>query len=192
MTQGNEALAPEPHIRTEYHDAAGALRLRDQLLAVYLASHSDQQHDPWFSPEAFWDRLVKLYAPSRDFGLAGAWQDDTMVGYAFGSPKDNSADIWEMVRCELPDVTVPPTPEPIYFFREFAVNPGYQGKGYGRLLHDTLLRTRPEQLAHLLVRRDNTSARQPYLHWGWHAVGQVQPFPDAPVMDAMVRVLDNC
>jgi ribosomal protein S18 acetylase RimI-like enzyme len=120
-----------------------------------------------------------------------AWQDDTMVGYAFGSPKDSSADIWEMVRRELPEVAVPPAPEPVYFFREFAVHPEYQGKGHGRLLHDTLLRTRPEQLAHLLVRQDNTSASQVYRRWDWHTVGRVQPFPDAPVMDAMVRVLGN-
>jgi GNAT superfamily N-acetyltransferase len=183
------AAVPDSHVRTDYHEPAGALSLREPMLAVYLASHHDQQHDPWFSPESFWDRLVKLYAPSRGFGLVAAWLDDTMIGYAFGSPKDNSADIWEMTARTLPEVTAPPVPAPIYFFREFAVSPGYQGKGYGRLLHDTLLETRPERLAHLLVRQDNTSARQAYLHWGWHTVGQVQPFPDAPVMDAMVRKL---
>ena len=181
---------PDSDVRTEYYGSVGALGLREPMLAVYLASHHDQQHDPWSSPESFWDRLVKLYAPSRDFGLVVAWQDDTMIGYAFGSPKDNSADIWEMTAHTLPEVTVPPAPTPIYFFREFAVSPDCQGKGYGRLLHDTLLKTRPERLAHLLVRQDN-SAKQAYLHWGWHTVGQVQPFPDAPVMDAMVKILDE-
>jgi GNAT superfamily N-acetyltransferase len=78
--------------------------------------------------------------------------------------------------------------EPVYFFREFAIDPSYQGKGYGRLLHDALLKTRPEGLAHLLVRQDNP-AKSTYTHWRWQIAGQVQPFSDAPVMDAMVRVL---
>src|SRR5229473_836368 len=179
---------PESDVRIDHVGAQGAMNLREPILAVYLASHHDQQHNPWFGPDKFWERLVELYAPSRDFGLVAAWQDEAMVGYAFGSPKDNSADIWHMVERTLPEIPAPQKPDPIYFFREFAVHPEYQGKGYGRLLHDALLRNRPEALAHLLVRPDNP-ARNMYLHWGWQIAGHVQPFEDAPVMDAMVRVL---
>jgi GNAT superfamily N-acetyltransferase len=117
-----------------------------------------------------------------------AWQDEVMVGYAFGSPMGRPQQIWDMVRTSMPDISVSAAEEPVYFFREFAVDPSYQGKGYGRLLHDALLKTRPERLAHLLVRQDN-AAKNAYSRWGWHIVGQVQPFADAPVMDAMVRVL---
>lgn len=176
---------PEHDVRIEHYNSAGTLQLKEPILAVYLASHADQQHNLWFGPGPFWQRLVELYAPSRDFGLVVAWHGDTMVGYAFGSPKDNATDVWQMVARTLPEVPIPEIPVPIYFFREFAVDPACQGKGYGRLLHDALLKTRPERLAHLLVRQDNP-AQNAYLHWGWHIVGQVQPFSDAPVMDAMV------
>jgi GNAT superfamily N-acetyltransferase len=155
------------------------------MLRVYLASHHDQQHNPWFGPGPFWQRLVELYAPDHGFGLVAAWRDETMVGYAFGSPMGKPQEIWGMVRSAMPDVAVTATEEPIYFFREFAVDPSCQGKGYGRLLHDQLLGTRPERLAHLLVRQDNL-AKAAYVHWGWRIVGQVQPFEDSPVMDAMV------
>lgn len=178
-------------VRTEYYDADGTLKLKEPLTALYLRSHLDQQHNPWYSPEQFWDRLVKLYAPGRDFGLVVAWRDGAMVGYAFGSPSDKAHDIWEMAHNALPDLDLQSTPEPIYVFREFAVDPAYQGQGYGRLLHDALMRTRRERLAYLLVRPDNTSAKSAYLSWGWQKVGQVQPFPDAPVMDAMVRGLSG-
>jgi hypothetical protein len=50
------------------------------------------------------------------------------------------------------------------------------------------LNTRPERLAHLLVRPDNP-AKETYLHWGWRTVGHIRPFPDAPAMDAMVKIL---
>jgi GNAT superfamily N-acetyltransferase len=181
-------LVSASDVRIVYYSAEDALQLREPVLSVYFASHHDQQHNPWFSPEQFWRRLVELYAPSRDFKLVAAWEEDTMVGYAFGSPKDNSADVWQMVERALPEIPIPDPPEPIYFFREFAVDPKQQGKGYGRRLHDALLKTRPESLAHLLVRPDNP-AEATYLHWGWQMVGQVQPFSDAPALHAMVRVL---
>jgi GNAT superfamily N-acetyltransferase len=148
-------------------------------------ANRDQQHDPWFGPGPFWQRLVELYAPIRDFSLVAGWEDDTMVGYAFGSPKGNAMDVWDMARASLLDVALPQAPEPVYFFREFAVGPAHQGEGYGRLLHGALLKNRPERLAHLLVRPDNP-AKSVYQHWGWQIVGHVQPFPDAPVMDVMV------
>ena len=178
----------EGSIHIDYYGPQESLRLREQILSVYLASHHDQQHNPWFGPDQFWQRLVELYAPSREFGLVAAWLGDTMTGYAFGSPKDSSGDVWEMVRHALPEVRIPSEPVPVYFFREFAVHPDYQGRGYGRKLHDALLKTRPEPLAHLLVRTDNP-AKGSYLHWGWHVVGKVQPFDDAPSMDAMALIL---
>lgn len=53
-------------VRIEHYDSEGALRLKEPVLAVYLASRHDQQHDPWFSPGQFWQRLVELYARSHD------------------------------------------------------------------------------------------------------------------------------
>lgn len=178
----------EPHVCIKHYGSETVLQLKEPILAVYLASHRDQQHNPWFGPDPFWLRLVDLYAPSQDFGLMAAWRDDVMVGYAFGSPMGRPQEVWDMVRASSPGIPASAAAEPIYFFREFAVDPGHQGEGYGRLLHDALLKTRPERLAHLLVRQDNP-AKDAYTHWGWRTVGQVQPFADAPVMDAMVRVL---
>jgi GNAT superfamily N-acetyltransferase len=178
-------MAEQPIARINRYGPDETLRLREPLLAVYLASHHDQQHNPWFGPGPFWDRLADLYAPTRDFGLVAAWLDETMIGYAFGSPKDNPASTWEMTRRELPEVPFPGDSTPVYIFREFAVHPGHQRKGYGRMIHDALLKNRPEPLAHLLVRADNP-AKDIYQHWGWRAIGKVQPFADSPTMDAMV------
>jgi GNAT superfamily N-acetyltransferase len=176
---------PISDVRIKHYDGNEALQLKEPMLRVYLASHHDQQHNPWFGPGPFWQRLVELYAPGQGFSLVVAWQDGTMIGYAFGSPTGKPQSVWDMIRSAMPDVSVATTADPIYFFREFAVDPECQGKGYGRLLHDALLMARPESLAHLLVRQDNP-AKHAYARWGWHIVGQVQPFDDAPVMDAMV------
>ena len=178
----------ESNARIDHYGPKDTLLLRDPILEVYLASHRGQQDNAWYSPDQFWQRLVEFYAPSRDFGLVAAWLGESMIGYAFGSPMQNSAEVWEMTRQALPEMQIPQEPQPIYFFREFAVHPEHQGKGYGRKIHDALLKTRTEQLAHLLVRTDN-QAKASYLNWGWLVVGKVQPFDDAPTMDAMIRNL---
>jgi ribosomal protein S18 acetylase RimI-like enzyme len=178
----------EPGVSIKHYTPGGAFQLQEPILAVYLASHHDLQHDSWFLPAQFWRRLVELYAPSRDFHLVAAWQGQSLIGYAFGSPNDNSAGTWEMVRQELPDVPIPDEEVPVYIFREFAVHPAFQGKGYGHMLHDALLRTRPEPLARLLVRPDNP-AKAIYRHWGWRVIGMAHPFAESPVFDVMALPL---
>jgi GNAT superfamily N-acetyltransferase len=169
--------------------SAGALELRDELTAVYLAARADQAHNPFYSSESFLARLVDLYVPGRDFGLVTGTLDGALVGFAFGSPRDKSAEIWEAVNRALPQIEVPAKPEPVYIFRELNVHPDYQRHGYGRKLHDALLGTRPEKLSQLLVRPDNIPARSAYFSWGWRKIGEKKPFPDSPVFDVLVRSL---
>jgi ribosomal protein S18 acetylase RimI-like enzyme len=179
-------------LATQIHDAAGSLALREEVLNVYSAAHADQGHDPWAAPDRFWERLVDIYARTPDFAMVTARTDGAVVGYAFGSPREESAEIWQGVWSALPDVGRPDAssgPEPVYIFREFAVHPDWQRRGVGRALHDALLSTRPEPLAHLLVRQDNIRARAAYRSWGWRRIGQQRPFPDSQVFDAMVRAL---
>ena len=172
------------------HDADETLSLKDEMLHVYRTSHEEPiRNDPWFSEDKFWERLVDLYAPGRDFATASGWLDDAMIGYAFGSPRDNPASLWQYVKAGLPDFSVHDEHEPIYIFREFAVHPDHQGKGYGRQIHNELLCGRPERLACLYVRMDNVQATGAYLSWGWQKIASEQPFADSPVLHVMARVL---
>ena len=47
----------KPELRIVHYDAAGTMRLREPLKALYLKTHLDQQHSPFYSPEQFWERL---------------------------------------------------------------------------------------------------------------------------------------
>ena len=175
-------IASNSDITLRRHGAEETLTLRDQILPVYAASHEHLIAKPWWSPQEFWDRLVQIYARTRDFELVSGWLDDTMVGYAFGSPKDDTGKMWPDIHTAFPYLE----PDgPVYIFREFAVTPKLQRRGYGRLIHDELLRGRLERAAHLLVRKDNEPARAAYRRWGWTFVGEIQPFDDAPTLDAM-------
>jgi ribosomal protein S18 acetylase RimI-like enzyme len=172
------------------HDAAETLRLKEEVLFVYRASHAGPiEQDPWLGPDRFWERLVDIYAPGRDFAMVSGWLNDQMIGYAFGSPRDNAASTWQAVRAVLADVPVFDENEPVYVFREFAVHPDHQGKGYGRQIHDELLRGRQERLARLAVRVDNVQAIGTYLSWSWRKIASERPFPDAPMMAIFVRTL---
>ncbi|BCK54998.1 GNAT family N-acetyltransferase [Nocardia wallacei] len=172
----------------ERYDANGALGLADELKAVYLASHLEQQGDPWYSPDRFWDRLEQLYAPIPEFELVGGWVDHRLVGYAFGTPYGRPKGVWEKAVRVFPTFGPVTMDDPVYIFREFAVHPAAQGKGYARSIHDALLSERPEPLAYLLVRVGNP-ARKAYESWGWRVIGQTRPFADSPAMDEMARVL---
>jgi GNAT superfamily N-acetyltransferase len=172
------------------HDDAETLQLKEPMLRVYGTSHAEPiRNDPWFSEDKFWQRLVELYAPGRDFATVSGWLDDEMIGYAFGSPRDNGAKTWQQVKEGLPGFPVPDDNEPLYIFREFAVHPDHQGKGYGRQIHNELLSDRPERLAVLYVRMDNVQATGAYLSWGWLKIASEQPFADSPVLHVMARTL---
>ena len=178
------------------YDSAATLKLRDDLvglwvdweadiLPAYAASHDDQ-HDPWFHPDQFWERLVELYLPGRDFELVAGRIAGVVVGYAFGSPRDQHGAIWDDLRSTYPAWGLSAEPVPMYMFREFATHPDHQRKGIGRRVHDALLRRRPEPVAELLVRKDNIPAQAAYRSWGWAQLGEKQPVPDSPMFDRLI------
>jgi GNAT superfamily N-acetyltransferase len=150
----------------ERHDSTSTAGLRDDILPVYVASHDDQMHDPWFHPDLFWERLVDLYLPGRDFELVTSRSADVVLGCAFGSPRDQHGAIWDGLRATYPEWDLSAESVPMYMFREFAVHPDHQRQGTGRQVHDALVDRRPEPVAELPVRKDNDAAQAAYRSWG--------------------------
>ena len=164
-----------------HHGPEDSLALRDALVPIYATTHSHLLDQPWYSPDDWWARLTDIYSRTRDFDLVTGWLGETVVGYAFGSPRDDGV-LWPAIQAVLPQVT---PGGPVYIFREFAVAPPVQRCGFGRLIHDELLRARGESAAHLLVRPDNIPALAAYRSWGWVRIGEAKPFEDSPIFDAM-------
>ncbi|MGI5375730.1 hypothetical protein ACQEV2_16055 [Streptomyces sp. CA-251387] len=61
-----------------------------------------------------------------------------------------------------------------------------RGSGVARQIHDELLRDRLEKRVALLVERDHPKVRAVYEAWGYEWFGEVVPFPDAPLYDALI------
>ncbi|MFI5916230.1 GNAT family N-acetyltransferase [Dactylosporangium sp. NPDC051541] len=172
-------------------DAAAVLTMRGEVEPIYVAANTGRiAADPFSHPDRFWQRLADMYSRAPGFDFVGGYVDDQLIGYAFGCTRtaDRSVDIWKEIRTALPGFPVPPETQPVFIFNEFAVDPTYQNRGYGRRIMDRLLGHRSELVANLFVRPDNP-ARDHYRSWGWLKIAEKKPFPDSPTFESLIKDL---
>ena len=72
---------------------------------------------------------------------------------------------------------------------ELAVRRDVRRHGVARELHTHLLAGLTAERATLLVRPDAGAAYSAYLAWSYRSIGRLQPVPDGPVYDAMMKEL---
>ncbi|WP_411292905.1 GNAT family N-acetyltransferase [Streptomyces sp. CBMA123] len=70
---------------------------------------------------------------------------------------------------------------------EVMVRKRWRGTGVARTLHEELLSHRIEDRSHLLVEEDHPKVRVLYERWGYTRMGTMQPYPDSPRYDSMLR-----
>jgi GNAT superfamily N-acetyltransferase len=171
------------------HDGGTALDLTDSVIVpVYEVTHADLLEDPFCATPRFFERL-RAYTTRDGFGLAVArGPAGEPLGQAFGYQLPPGSRWWRAGHPRGRRVHRE-TGTGTFAFNELMVHPDHQRQGIAATLHDHLLASRHEQRATLLVRADNTPARTAYAHWGWHAVAQLQPFPDSPVYEALILEL---
>lgn len=162
--------------------------MRDELINVYADSHAELLGQSFFTIDRYWER-VESYLRATGFDLVAGRIGDQLIGYTFGSPLPTDTQWWSRLRERVEPALIHETGSRTFAVREFMVRKDRQGQGHGHALHDELLRAREEDRATLLVRTDNP-ARELYLRWGWTVVGTMQPFPDSPIMEAMIRPLE--
>lgn len=169
------------------YGAADVPLVRDELLDVHADANADLLRDPFYTVQRFADRLDR-YLRDPTFTLVAGHLDGQLLGYTFGSTLPAETRWWQgLLDAEDADMSRE-TGSRTFALREIMVRRAYRRRGYGRKLHDGLLRDRPEERATLFVRPDNPAKRL-YLRWGWRIVGRLQPFADSPVFDSMLRDL---
>jgi GNAT superfamily N-acetyltransferase len=174
-----------PELVIQQLGAEGLHEQRADVLTVYTEVYADQLGDTFYSPGRYWERL-EAYASRDGFGFVTGRIDGDLAGYALGYPLPAGSRWWGGIRGRVDPALLTETGQRTFALNELMVRPPWRRRGYARELHDALLRSRPEQRATLLVRPDNTPALQAYLSWGWYRIGELQPFADAPIFDAMV------
>lgn len=120
------------------------------------------------------------------FRLVIAWHEANPVGFTFGHALSARTAWWQGLQGAAPAELTHEYERRTFAVIELAVLQPYRRHGIGNELHSHLLAGLPHDRATLLVRPDAEAAQRAYRSWGYHRVGQIQPFADAPIYDAMI------
>ncbi|MGI5238768.1 GNAT family N-acetyltransferase [Dactylosporangium sp. CA-139066] len=170
--------------------AGDLARHRDELLDVYVDAYADKLNSPFFTPERYWER-VEAYAARDGYALVLGRVAGQLIGYAMGFTLPTNSAWWKGLTTTVDPALTTEDGRRTFALTYIMVRVAYRRRGYARLLHDALLEGRPEQRATLLVLPENVAARTAYRTWDWYQIGELQPFPDAPLYDALVLDLPS-
>jgi GNAT superfamily N-acetyltransferase len=175
-------------METRHYRADRLPEIRDLLLDVYAEVYADRLDDPFFTLERFDERLDgQLRSPNWE-AVVG-YDGGEPVGYAYGATRPANSTAWQGVQ---------PAPDPelaredgrrTFFLFELMVRVPWRKTGTAARLHEELLRDRTEERVSLTVEHDHPRVRALYERWGYRHVGSTHPFPDAPLLDVMLRPL---
>ncbi|MGW5610137.1 N-acetyltransferase [Streptomyces sp. NPDC003753] len=172
-------------LRLERRDADGLKDIRPQLLAAYAEIYADRLGEEFHSVERFDERLGwNTEVPG--FTAVVGYLANRAIGYGYGCTLQPTTRWWNGLRTPVPDGATTETGNRTFALSELMVVESVRGTGAARQIHDELLRDRPEERVTLLVERDHPKVRSLYEAWGYEWFGEVLPFPDAPLYDAML------
>jgi ribosomal protein S18 acetylase RimI-like enzyme len=178
-----------PELAIACFDASGLQQERKALVAVYAEVYAKRLDDPFFSLPRYWERLA-AYGARDGFTLVTGRRDGDLIGYALGYTLPAASGWWRGLHTDVDPAVLEEDGRRTFALTEIMVREHWRRRGYARALHDALLAGRQEERATLLVLPDNVPAHRAYLAWGWYKLGELQPFDDAPVYEAMVKELN--
>jgi GNAT superfamily N-acetyltransferase len=158
---------------------------REDLLAVYGNIYEGSLHDPFFSIPRYWGRL-EAYASRDGFSVVTGRIDGELIGYALGFTLPSGSGWWKGLKTRVDPALLQEDGTRTFAIAELMVLAQWRRRGYAHRMHDSLIGSRFEPRATLLVLPDNIPARTAYLAWGWYKLGDLRPFDDAPLYDAMI------
>ncbi|GAA2138420.1 hypothetical protein GCM10009760_19750 [Kitasatospora kazusensis] len=171
-----------------YCTAADFPAIEDQLIAVYAEVYrSEAETDPFFSVERFTERL-RNHAAAPRWGCAVGDVDGEPVGYSYGFAR-TAAYRWNGLLTPAPADELAETDTRTFALCEVMVRRQWRGTGIARTLHEELMNHRIEERSHLLVEQEHPKVRALYERWGYRWMGEMQPYPDAPRYDSLIRPL---
>jgi GNAT superfamily N-acetyltransferase len=181
-----------PDLAFRHYDATTARAIRETVGFIYREGYAaaiDRGH-PFVSGHAPMRRF-DTYLRHPGFGLIIALLGEEPVGQAWGWALEAGTRWWDgLVTAVEPGFTDEDGTR-TFALCELMVRQHWTGRGFGHALHDEILRRRRERRATLLVERENATAYQAYLNWGWRKVAESQPeWPGAKLMDVLLRRLD--
>lgn len=162
----------------------------DVVRAIYSEVYAEP---PYLEGPADYDdfgRSLPSRAAAPGFRVVLAYVGTEAVGFALGHELGARTRWWHGALTALPDDVTSEWPGRTFAVIELAVRKLWRGQGYAGQLHAHLVAGLSVERLTLLVRPDAEPAHRAYESWGYECVGQVKPFDDSPIYDAMLRPLD--
>ncbi|WP_405009927.1 GNAT family N-acetyltransferase [Kitasatospora sp. NBC_01539] len=161
--------------------------IRATLIEVYADVRAPLLHLPNYALPAFAERLDR-HGTEPGFEAVVGFVENEPVGYAYGNAVGPGDRWWTRMAESMPaDITDIPT----LALKEIGVREPWRGTGVARRIHDALLQRRPEKQVGLMVNpaAGDGKVMALYESWGYRAINNVRPTPEAPPLVAMIR---NC
>lgn len=170
---------PVTDLAMRHYTHADLPRIRQTLIDVHAAAYADQmgefaQRFPWF---------VDHWGSQPGFSCIVGYDGGEPIGFAYGAPATPDREWWREHLHPAPAKTR------TFSLSELMLHPSYRKTGSAKRLHHTLLGSRDEDLAVLLVDTLHPRVQALYETWGYRKVGERRPFPDSPVFAVMLTQL---
>ncbi|GAA2473113.1 hypothetical protein GCM10010388_77120 [Streptomyces mauvecolor] len=162
--------------------------IRPTLVSLYGEVYAKEMADPFFSIERFEDRLSG-HASRPGWEAVVAYDRGEAAGYAYASPLPERTGWWTHMLTPLPEDQTRENGQRTLALFEIMVRSPWRGTGLAHRIHEELLHGRPEERVTLLVDPTHAKVKALYESWGYHNIGDQQPFPDSPVYATMLRTL---
>ena len=173
-----------PVLTVTHYERAHFASIRGALLDTYAEVYAEEITErPFFSMEQFEHRL-EGHAAVPGWGCVIGDVDGETVGYAYGFRAQSG--LWKGLRTPVDPELIREDGYRTFALCEIMVRAPWRGQGIARCIHDELMAGRSEARAQLLVEHEHPRVRALYESWGYQHVGELLPFPDAPLYDAMV------
>jgi len=171
------------------HGPGTAAEQLDTVSDLYAAAFFPPPHNQ--GPTEL-GRMVEAW-PRRlatpGFRLVVAEHDGKAVGCAYGHQLHADTTWWDNALDRLPEEITAEREGRTLAVIDMMVRDAYRRRGIAEALHTHLIAGRTEERATLLVDPANKPAWTAYRKWGYQVAGRIQPFPDSPKFEAMVKAL---
>ncbi|WP_143663956.1 GNAT family N-acetyltransferase [Streptomyces sp. rh34] len=162
-------------IEMRHYTGAQAPELRPLLLGVYTEVYATAARtDPFASPDRFAEGLDH-WTVRPGWSCVVGYDNDQPVGYAYGAPLPPRSRWWGGLLNMVPADATAETGTRTYALSELMVREPWGKTGTARQLHNTLLASRNEERATLLVDQNHPEVHALYQSWGWTTLGDYAP-----------------
>ncbi|NYI07658.1 GNAT family N-acetyltransferase [Allostreptomyces psammosilenae] len=160
--------------------------IRVTLVDTYAEVYArEAASDLFFSLERFEERLIS-HASAPGWRCAIGEVDGETVGYAYGAPLAASTRWWRGLTTPVDDELIREDGRRTLGLFEIMLRTPWRGQGIAHTIHNELVESGPEERVSLCVERAHPRVRVLYESWGYRQIGELLPFPDAPLYDAMI------